>query len=65
MSVGEVLSTRPVIEELRKLFDNVADIVNIGVVQHLPRFQVVRAGKIAWDVTVEEMTKAWRGTLDW
>ncbi len=52
-------------EEIRKLFDSVADVVNIGVVQHLPRFQIVRAGKITWDVSVEEMTKAWRGTLDW
>ena len=59
------LSNPMKMEELRKLFEKVADIVNVGVVQHLPRLQVVRAGKITWDVTVEEMTKAWRGTLDW
>jgi phosphoribosylformylglycinamidine synthase subunit PurSL len=52
-------------EELRSMFDKVADVVNIGVVQHLPRLQVVRNGKAIWDVTVEAMTKAWRGTLDW
>ena len=52
-------------EELRKLFDSVADIVNIGVVQHLPRLQVIRGHKVVWDVPVDKMTSAWRGTLDW
>ena len=52
-------------EELRKLFDNVADIVNVGIVQHLPRLQVVRGRQQMWYLPVEEMTKSWRGTLDW
>ena len=52
-------------EEMRKLLDFSADIVNVGVVQHLPRLQVIKSGKVAWDLSVEELTKAWRGTLDW
>ena len=53
------------LQELRKLVDSVADIVNVGVVQHLPRLQVIRAGKVVWDLTIDELTEAWRGTLDW
>lgn len=52
-------------EELRKLFEKVADVINIGIVQHLPRFEIVRGRRIVWDLQVEELTKAWRGTLDW
>ena len=59
------LSDPTKMDELRKLVDSVADIVNVGVVQHLPRLQVIRAGKVVWDLSVDDMTKAWRGTLDW
>ena len=52
-------------EQLRQMFDKVADLVNVGVVQHLPRLQIISKGRIVWDATVEEMTQAWRGTLDW
>lgn len=52
-------------DTLRKLLDSVADIVNVGVIQHLPRLSVIRHGRVVWDVSVDDMTEAWRGTLNW
>lgn len=52
-------------DALRKLLDSTADIVNVGVFQHLPRLSVIRKGRVVWDVPVEDLTTAWRGTLDW
>ena len=52
-------------EALRDLLDSTADIVGVGVIQHLPRLQIIRGGKVMWDASIDEMTKAWRGTLDW
>jgi len=52
-------------ERLRSLLDGVADLVHVGVFQHLPRLTVLRSGRAVWDATVDEMTAAWRGTLDW
>jgi phosphoribosylformylglycinamidine synthase len=53
------------VETLRSLLDGVADLIHVGVFQHLPRLTVLRGGRAVWEVTVDEMTAAWRGTLDW
>jgi phosphoribosylformylglycinamidine synthase len=44
------------VEDLRKIVGEVAEVTELGVVQEIKQM----AG-----VNIEEMTKAWRGTLDW
>ncbi len=51
--------------QLQELLDPVADVISVGVVQYQPKLQVLRQGKVAWELSVEQLTAAWRGTLDW
>jgi phosphoribosylformylglycinamidine synthase len=52
-------------EELRSRLADVADVTDVGLVQHLRKFTVTTERERVLEVGLEELTAAWRGTLDW
>jgi phosphoribosylformylglycinamidine synthase len=52
-------------EALRKIVGEVADVTDLGLVQHLKKLTVTTEKERVIEVGIEEMTTAWRGTLDW
>jgi phosphoribosylformylglycinamidine synthase len=52
-------------EELRKILGGVADVTDLGLVQHLKKLTVTTEKERVVEIGIEEMTQAWRGTLDW
>jgi phosphoribosylformylglycinamidine synthase len=46
-------------------FDSVADVLDFGLVQHLRKLTVTSASQRVLEIGIDEMTAAWRGTLDW
>lgn len=59
------LSAGGSVADLSKNFGAVADIVEIGLTQHLRKLTVTTAKERVLEIGLEELTKAWRGTLDW
>jgi phosphoribosylformylglycinamidine synthase len=51
--------------DVARHFDGVADVTNIGLTQHFKKFTVTTAKERVLEVGLEELTAAWRGTLDW
>jgi phosphoribosylformylglycinamidine synthase len=49
---------------LQKRFQS-ADVMPIGLVQHLKKFTVTNEQQRVLEIGLEELTAAWRGTLDW
>ena len=52
-------------DELRKILGDVAEVKDLGLVQHLKKLTVTTEKERVMEVGIEEMTAAWRGTLDW
>ena len=50
---------------LAKRFADVADVVDIGLTQHLRKLTVTTAKERVLEISLDELTNAWRGTLDW
>jgi phosphoribosylformylglycinamidine synthase II len=50
---------------LAKRFADVADVVDIGLTQHFRKLTVTTAKERVLEVSLDELTNAWRGTLDW
>jgi phosphoribosylformylglycinamidine synthase len=50
---------------LAKRFADVADVFDIGLTQHLRKLTVTTAKERVLEVSLDELTSAWRGTLDW
>jgi len=51
--------------EVVKHFADVAEVTEVGLTQHLRKFTVTTARERVLEVGLEELTAAWRGTLDW
>jgi phosphoribosylformylglycinamidine synthase II len=52
-------------DELRANFAGVADVVDAGLVQHLRKLTVTNHKERVLEIGLDELTAAWRGTLDW
>ena len=52
-------------DELRKILAGAADVTDLGLVQHLKKLTVTTEKERVIEIGIEEMTQAWRGTLDW
>jgi phosphoribosylformylglycinamidine synthase len=53
------------IDDLRKHFGDTADVSEVGLTQHLRKLTVTTAKERVLEIGLEELTQAWRGTLDW
>jgi phosphoribosylformylglycinamidine synthase len=53
------------VADLSKDFGSVADIVEIGLTQHLRKLTVTTAKERVLEIGLEDLTAAWRGTMDW
>jgi len=53
------------IGEVVKHFGDVADVVEVGLTQHLRKLTVTTTKERVLEIGLEELTAAWRGTLDW
>ena len=51
--------------DLAKHFNNIADVTEIGLTQHLRKLTVTTAKERVLEIGLNELTSAWRGTLDW
>ena len=60
VELSETMST----EQLRSAMP-AADVADFGLVQHLRKLTVTTERERVAEVSIDEMTAAWRGTLDW
>jgi phosphoribosylformylglycinamidine synthase len=51
--------------ELKANFAGVADVQDLGLVQHLRKLTVTSQKERVLEIGLDELTTAWRGTLDW
>jgi phosphoribosylformylglycinamidine synthase len=52
-------------EALRADFAAVADVIDLGLVQHLRKLTITSTKERVLEIALDELTSAWRGTLDW
>jgi phosphoribosylformylglycinamidine synthase len=52
-------------DELRRRCGDVADVVDVGLVQHFRKLTVTSKKERVLEMSLDELTQAWRGTLDW
>jgi phosphoribosylformylglycinamidine synthase II len=52
-------------DELRSRFAAAADVVEFGLVQHLRKLTVTSTKSRVEEIGLDDLTHAWRGTLDW
>ena len=50
---------------VRAAFDGVADVIDFGLVQHFRKLTITTMRERVTEIGIDEMTQAWRGTLDW
>jgi phosphoribosylformylglycinamidine synthase len=50
---------------LAERFSGVADVIAVGLTQHLRKLTVTTAKERVLEISLEDVTNAWRGTLDW
>jgi phosphoribosylformylglycinamidine synthase len=53
------------IDALTKHFAGVADITEVGLTQHFKKLTITTQKDRVMEISLEELTAAWRGTLDW
>jgi phosphoribosylformylglycinamidine synthase len=53
------------VEPLRQRLGDAATVTEVGLVQHLRKFTVTSTRERVLEVGLEELTSAWRATLDW
>jgi hypothetical protein len=51
--------------ELRQRFTAAADVVEFGLVQHLRKLTVTSTKSRVEEISLDDLVKAWRATLDW
>jgi phosphoribosylformylglycinamidine synthase len=51
--------------DLAARFGDLADVTDVGITQHLKKLTVTTAKERVLEVSLDELTAAWRGTLDW
>ncbi|MBC8108226.1 MAG: phosphoribosylformylglycinamidine synthase subunit PurS, partial [Anaerolineae bacterium] len=59
------LSDPTSVEDLRSRVAPHAEVTEIGLVQHLRKLTVTSERERVLEIGLDEMTEAWRGTLDW
>jgi hypothetical protein len=42
-----------------------ADVIDFGLVQHFRKLTITTTRERVTEIGLDEMTQAWRGTLDW
>ncbi len=52
-------------DDLRKHFEGNTEVAEFGLVQHLRKFMVTSTRQRVEEISIGELTSAWRGTLDW
>jgi len=50
---------------LRERFDGVADVIDLALTTHLRKLTFTTTRDRVTDLSIDEMSQAWRGTLDW
>jgi phosphoribosylformylglycinamidine synthase len=50
---------------LAKMFSPFASVTQLGFVQHRPSLLIMSGKQIVEDLSIPDLTAAWRGTLDW
>jgi phosphoribosylformylglycinamidine synthase len=55
----------PFLDTLRRHFGAIASVDHLGFVQNRPSLLILTRERIHQEITVAELTAAWRGTLDW
>jgi phosphoribosylformylglycinamidine synthase len=50
---------------VREAFKDVADVTDFGLVQHFRKLTLTTQKERVIEIGIDEMTPAWRGTLDW
>jgi phosphoribosylformylglycinamidine synthase len=50
---------------LAERFAGVAEVIEVGLTQHLRKLTVTTAKERVLEISLEDLTNAWRGTLDW
>lgn len=50
---------------IQSALSSVADVVELGITQHLRKLTITTTKERVTDISIEDMTKAWRKTLDW
>ncbi len=61
VELGDTLTS----EQLAAELGSVAEVTEIGLVQHFKKLTLTTARERVMEIGIEEMTAAWRGTLDW
>jgi phosphoribosylformylglycinamidine synthase len=59
------LNDATIVDELRNRVAPQSEVVEVGLVQHLRKFTVTSKRERALELSLEQLTEAWRGTLDW
>jgi phosphoribosylformylglycinamidine synthase len=52
-------------DEMRNRFAGIADVTDVGLVQHFRKLTVTSKKERLLEIGLDELTQAWRGTLDW
>jgi phosphoribosylformylglycinamidine synthase subunit PurSL len=52
-------------DKLAELIREDGQVVDVGLVQHLPKLTITDQGQRSLEIGLDELTAAWRGTLDW
>jgi phosphoribosylformylglycinamidine synthase len=52
-------------DSIKNEFNGVANVIDFGITQHLRKFTVTNEQQRVLEIGLDELTAAWRGTLDW
>jgi hypothetical protein len=50
---------------VRDAFAGVAEVIDVGLVQHFHKLTITSKKERVLEIGLDELTEAWRGTLDW
>ena len=53
------------LEEMQSQFSSIALVTEVGLTQHLRKLTITTHKERVLDISLDDLTIAWRGTLDW
>jgi phosphoribosylformylglycinamidine synthase len=53
------------VQEIRSELAKFAELIDFGLVQHLRKLTITSEKERVMEISIDELTRAWRGTLDW
>jgi phosphoribosylformylglycinamidine synthase len=59
------LADAPAVDALHQSLDAEAEVIDLGITQHLRKLTITTPQQRATEIGIDELTTAWRGTLDW